>query len=343
MLQKLLKIMFASVMICSLQSLSAQSVGLVLSGGGAKGCTHVGVIKALEEHNIPIDYVTGTSIGSIIGALYSMGYTPEEMESLISSELFNTWLKGRVDEKEKFYFKEDEETPEFVSFKMKLKESFTFKPEIPNSFISPDQMNQATMYLFAQANTVCKENFDSLFVPFRCISTNMTEKGEHIHRNGDLGDAVRASMSFPFVFKPVRVNGQLMVDGGIYNNFPLDVMQEEFNADYIIGCNVSDGPANTQDENPISLLENLIIQNTVNDLKEEEGIVLRFKYEDVGLLDFDQAKKLIQIGYDSTIAHIDEIKQKIGRTVSKEDLASRRFAFNQKKPPLLFKNIIIKG
>ena len=104
MLPKLLKILFASVLLCSLQSLYAQSVGLVLSGGGAKGCTHVGVIKALEEHNIPIDYVTGTSIGSIIGALYSMGYTPEEMESLISSEMFNTWLKGRVDEKEKFYF-----------------------------------------------------------------------------------------------------------------------------------------------------------------------------------------------------------------------------------------------
>lgn len=342
MLPKLLKILFASVLLCSLQSLYAQSVGLVLSGGGAKGCTHVGVIKALEEHNIPIDYVTGTSIGSIIGALYSMGYTPEEMESLISSEMFNTWLKGRVDEKEKFYFKEDDVTPEFVSFKMKLKESFTFKPEIPNSFISPDQMNQATMYLFAQANTICKENFDSLFIPFRCISTNMTEKGEYIHRNGDLGDAVRASMSFPFVFQPVRVNGQLMVDGGIYNNFPLDVMQEEFKPDYIIGCNVSDGPANTQDESPISLLENLIIQNTVNDLNKEDGIVLRFKYEDVGLLDFEQAKKLIQIGYDSTIAHIDEIKKSIGRTVSKEDLASKRFAFNQKKPPLIFQNIIIK-
>lgn len=343
MLRKLLKILFACFAVFSLQPLSAQSVGLVLSGGGAKGCTHIGVIKALEEHNIPIDYVVGTSIGSIIGALYSMGYTPEEMAELITSEDFQTWQKGRIDEKDLFYFKEDDPSPEFVSFNINLKDSLTFKPEIPNSFIAPDQMNQATMYLFAQANTVCKGNFDSLFIPFRCIATNLTEKREYVHKNGDLGDAVKSSMAFPFVFKPVRINGQLLVDGGIYNNFPLDVMKNDFNADYIIGCNVGDGPTSTQEDDPISLLENLIIQNNISELPEENGMILRFNYKDVGLLDFHQAKKLIQIGYDSTIAHIDEIKQKIERRISTEELASKRFSFNQKKPPLIFNNVIINN
>lgn len=320
-----------------------QSVGLVLSGGGAKGCTHVGVIKALEENNIPIDYIAGTSMGSIVGALYAMGYTPEEMEQLLISKDFLTWLKGNIDEKSKFYFKEEEESPEFISFKLNISDSLIIKPDIPSSLLSPDQLNQACMYLFSQANTACGGDFDSLFVPFRCIATDVTQKGEFVHRNGDLGDAVRTSMSFPFVFKPIRVNTHLMVDGGIYNNFPLDVMNEELKADYIIGSNVSEGVSDAEDGDPIALLENLIIQDSKYQLPKDKGTIIDFHYKDVRLLDFDRAEELIQIGYDSTTAHIDEIKAKVLRSISEDSLNSKRFAFNQRKPQLLFKNVIIRG
>ncbi len=320
-----------------------QSVGLVLSGGGAKGCTHVGVIKALEENNIPIDYIAGTSMGAIVGSLYAMGYTPEEMEALLVSPDFQIWLKGYIDEKSKFYFKEEEETPEFISFKLSIDDSLSLKPVIPSSVLSPDQLNQACMMLFSQATTACEGDFNKLFVPFRCVASDVTNKKEYVHRSGDLGDAVRTSMSFPFVFKPIRVKGHIMVDGGIYNNFPVDIMEKELKAEYIIGCSVSDGPAETQEEDPIALMENLIIQRSDYPLPEGRSMLLNFHYKDVSLLDFQKASQLIQIGYDSTMAHIEEIKSQIKRRVSKEEVDSKRFSFNQKKPQLTFKNVIIHG
>ena len=129
---------------------NAQKVGLVLSGGGAKGAAHIGVIKALEENNIPIDYVTGTSIGAIIGSLYAMGYTPEEMLELILSEEFGYWQTGTVEEKYSYFFKEPYPTPEFTHFSIDISDSIQIRTNfLPTSLINPIQMNQAFMSLFA--------------------------------------------------------------------------------------------------------------------------------------------------------------------------------------------------
>ncbi|MCQ2209807.1 MAG: patatin-like phospholipase family protein [Paludibacteraceae bacterium] len=324
-------------------SMYAQKVGLVLSGGGAKGCTHVGVIRALEESGIPIDYVAGTSMGAIVASLYAMGYTPDEMEALLVSEDFLTWQKGQIEEERRFFFKSEDETPEFASFKLGIDDSLSIKPIIPTSIISPNQMNQACMYLFAQASTACDNDFDKLFVPFRCIASDVVTKAQYVHKSGDLGDAVRTSMSFPFVFKPISVNDHLMLDGGIYNNFPIDIMKEDLKADYIIGSSVSANPSTATGEDPFVLLENLIMQKTNYDLSEENGKHIEFHYTDVGLLDFYRAKELIQYGYDSTMAHIEEIKAKVKRTISQEEVNAKRLEFNKKKPPLIFKNIIING
>ncbi len=340
---KFSKLAYILISILISTPLHSQRVGLVLSGGGAKGCTHVGVIKALEENNIPIDYVTGTSMGAIVGSFYAMGYTPREMEEILTSEIFNTWMKGRVDDKSKFYFKEEEQSPEFISFKMTIDDSLTVRPVIPNSFLSPNQMNQACLYLYTQATTACKGNFDSLFVPFRCVATDLTAKKAHIHKSGDLGDAVRTSMSFPFVFKPIKVNNHLMLDGGVYNNFPIDIMENEFKADYIIGSSVSDNPSTTEGEDPMVLLENLIMQKTNYNIPEEKGTLLDFHYTDISLLNFERARELIKIGYDSTIAHMDEIKAKVKELRSKEELAEKRNRFKQKEPNLIFKDVIIRG
>ncbi len=96
----------------------AQKVGLVLSGGGAKGCAHIGVIRALEQQGVPIDYIAGTSMGAIIGSLYAMGYSPDEMEALIQSDQFLSWQSGKIDENSTYYFKRHDPTPQFVSVKM---------------------------------------------------------------------------------------------------------------------------------------------------------------------------------------------------------------------------------
>lgn len=221
----------------------AQKVGLVLSGGGAKGMTHIGVIRALEENGIPIDYVAGTSMGAIIGALYAMGYSPDDMEALLRSPDFKHWYTGTVETEYNYYFKENRPTPEFFTVHFGIKDSTRTKPQIlPTSMVNPIQMNLAFVELFARATASCGGNFDRLFIPFRCVASDVYNKRPLIMKNGDLGDAVRASMSFPFVFKPIEIDSVLAYDGGIYNNFPTDVMREDFHPDIIIGSVVAANP-----------------------------------------------------------------------------------------------------
>lgn len=128
----------------------SQSVGLVLSGGGAKGMTHIGLIRALEENNIPIDYITGTSMGAIIGSLYAMGYSPDDMEELLASEEFKRWYSGQIEEKYIYYFKKNPPTPEFFNIRLNFKDLKDSKPQLlPTSIVNPIQMNLAFVELFA--------------------------------------------------------------------------------------------------------------------------------------------------------------------------------------------------
>ena len=140
--------------------MEAQKVGLVLSGGGAKGLTHIGIIRALEENEIPIDYITGTSMGAIVGSLYAMGYSPDEMEQLLKSDDFKRWYSGDVEEKYIYYFKKNPPTPEFINIRISLKDSLkSVKPHfLPNSIVDPIQMNIVFLQLFAQSTAACKEN-----------------------------------------------------------------------------------------------------------------------------------------------------------------------------------------
>ena len=183
-----------ALFLAAIQIVSAQKVGLVLSGGGAKGAAHIGVIKALEENNIPIDYITGTSIGAIIGSLYAMGYSPEEMLELMLSKEFSYWQTGTVEEQYTYYFKEPYPTPEFAHFSIDMSDSLQIKASfLPQSLINPIQMNQAFMALFSQATAKAGWNFDNLFVPFRCVASDIYTKKPIIFKNGDLGDAGTSS------------------------------------------------------------------------------------------------------------------------------------------------------
>lgn len=324
-------------------TLSAQRVGLVLSGGGAKGAAHIGVIKALEENNIPIDYVTGTSMGAIIGSLYAMGYTTDEMLELILSDEFGYWQTGMVEADYIYYFKKPEVTPEIARFSIDFSDSLQLKTNfLPASLINPIQMNQAFMALFAQATAKAGWNFDNLFIPFRCIGSDIYNKKAIVFKNGDLGDAVRASMSFPFVFKPIWKDSVPLFDGGIYDNFPVSSMKESFNPDFIFGCAVA-GTDNKPSENIYNQLETMIMQKTDYDVPEEDGMMVKFKFKDVSLLDFPRARELMDIGYNRTMELIDSIKSRVPREVYPEEVAARRQAYKESLPPLIFSNIHITG
>lgn len=338
-------LLFLLCILCCLPSVvRAQKVGLVLSGGGAKGMTHIGIIRALEENNIPIDYIAGTSMGAIIGSLYAMGYSPDDMEALLRSPDFKRWYSGEVESQYEYYFKQNRPTPEFASIRFAFGDSLHTKPQIiPTNLVNPIQMNLVFVQLFGQATAACRGNFNNLFVPFRCIASDVYNKQPLVMREGDLGDAVRASMSFPFVFKPIEINGVLAYDGGIYNNFPTDIMQEDFHPDVIIGSVVAANPSKPKEGDLMSQLENMIMQKTDYTIPDSAGIVMTFKYDDVSLLDFDRLKELHDIGYNRTMSLMDSIKGRIRRRESAENIRLRRMVYRSSLPQFRFRDIYIEG
>lgn len=336
--------LFLSACLLLLPFVQAQKVGLVLSGGGAKGMTHIGIIRALEENNIPIDYITGTSMGAIIGSLYAMGYSPDDMEALLRSEDFKRWYSGQVEPEYGYYFKQNRPTPEFFNIRFSFKDSLHIKPQIlPTSMVNPIQMNLVFVELLARATAACSGDFNRLFVPFRCIASDVYNKKPLIMRRGDLGDAVRASMSFPFVFKPIEIDSVLAYDGGIYNNFPTDIMREDFKPEVIIGSVVAANPGKPKENDLMSQLENMIMQKTDYTLPDSLGIIMTFKYDDVSLLDFDRLQELHDIGYNRTISLMDSIKGRIHRRVSAENVRLRRLVYRSNLPQFRFRDIYIEG
>lgn len=337
-------LIFISFLLCLISVVQAQKVGLVLSGGGAKGMTHIGIIRALEENNIPIDYVTGTSMGAIIGSLYAMGYSPDDMEALLRSPDFKRWYSGKVEPKYEYYFKKNRPTPEFFNIRFAFKDSLHIKPQIlPTSMVNPIQMNLVFVELFARATATCDGNFDKLFVPFRCVASDVYNKRPLVLGKGDLGDAVRASMSFPFVFKPIEIDSVLAYDGGIYNNFPTDVMRKDFNPGIIIGSVVAANPGKPKENEIMSQLENMIMQKTDYSIPDSLGIVMTFKYDDVNLLDFDRLQELHDIGYNRTVSMMDSIKSRIHRRVNADNVRLRRLVFRSNLPQFRFRDIYIDG
>ena len=325
-------------------AMQAQKVGLVLSGGGAKGLTHIGIIRALEENNIPIDYITGTSMGAIVGSMYAMGYSPDDMEELLKSEDFQRWYSGEVEEKYMYYFKKNQPTPEFFNVRFSFKDSLSIKPQfLPTSVINPIQMNLVFVDLYARATAACGRDFDKLFVPFRCVASDVYNKKQLVLKNGDLGDAVRASMSFPFMFKPIELDGTLAYDGGIYNNFPTDVMRDDFHPDIIIGSVVATNPTKPKENDLMSQIENMVMQKTDYSIPDSTGIVMTFKYDDVNLLDFQRMDELHDIGYNRTNSMMDSIKSRIHRRVNMDNIRLRRLVYRSNYPELRFKNIYIEG
>lgn len=322
--------------------LSAQKVGLVMSGGGARGLAHVGVIEALEENNIPIDYVAGTSMGAIVAALYAMGYSPEDMKEILSSKDFNQWYTGTMDAQYMFYFRRNKDVPELIGINFEFEDSLrVYKPAL--NLINPNPMSFGVMQTFAQYTTACDSNFNKLFVPFRCVASDIYNKKQLIFDSGDLGDAVRASMSYPFVFKPIKKDSILMYDGGIYNNFPADVMQRDFNPDIIIGSVVSKNAPLPDTRDMMSQVENLVMARSDYELPEDKGIMLNTQLDKITLLEFDKLDLISGHGYKVTMEMMDSIKKRIPRRADKAALGMRRLEFKKRLPELRFRKIVITG
>lgn len=322
---------------------SNQSVGLVLSGGGAKGIAHIGVIKALEENDIPIDYITGTSMGAIIGGLYATGYTPDEMMALIKSPGFAEWSSGTINPRLTYFFDKQDPTPSLITLNIGNNGKGNTPAVLPTSLINPLPMNYAFMELFAAYTAQCHGNFDNLFVPLRTVTSNIYAKHKIVLSSGQLSDAIRASMTFPLVFRPIEIDSVLVYDGGIYDNYPFDVMHSDFNPDIMIGSNVSGPDAKPKTNDLLQQLEDMIIQNNNYDLPEEWGPSINVPVRMYGVLDWSKADTIYQIGYNTAIAMMDSIKSRVHSRIPSDVRTKRRNEFKAKKPAVTFNSVSVTG
>jgi len=216
-------------------------VGLVLSGGGARGFAHVGVLKILEEQNIPIDYIAGTSMGAIIGGFYAMGYSADEIEKMILTQDWDKILSDYVDRKYIPLYDRDEKDRYALSFPIKGRDIVV--PEGVSA--GQNVMKLLSKYTILYHNI---HDFTKLQIPFACVAADVVEGEEFVMREGSLSIALRASMSIPTIFSPIDYEDKLLVDGGMRNNLPADVVKD-MGADIIIGIDLQQPNKKKQDLN----------------------------------------------------------------------------------------------
>lgn len=331
-------------MLAGISGMRSETVGLVLSGGGAKGIAHIGVIKALEDNDIPIDYIAGTSMGAIVGGFYACGYTPDEIMQVMTSRGFSYWSTGKIDESLIYYFNKPAPTPRMLQMQFNFKDSTSVVTNIlPESLINPLPMNFAFMDMFAPYTAESGGDFNKLFVPFRCVASDVYHKKKIVCKEGDLGDAIRASMTFPMVFKPIKMGGVLVYDGGIYDNFPVDVMHEDFDPDFIIGVSVSGPDKMPEQGDMFGQLEDMIIQNNDYTVPPELGIKIQVPVRQFGVLDFQKAKEIYSIGYNTGLAMVDSVKSRVMARSDKEMLRLKRSVWKGATPILQFDTVEVKG
>ena len=206
-------------------------VAVVLSGGGAKGTAHIGALKVIEKAGIPIDYVVGTSMGAIVGGLYAIGYTPEQLDSMVNAQNWKFVLSDAPNPKDVLL------DDRLRSERYVLSIPFTLKSaDISDAGIIKGK-NIAQLFSVLTEGYQDSVNFSRLPIPFACVSENLVDGSEVVFHRGVLATAMRSSMSIPGVFAPVNLNGRVLVDGGMVNNYPVDVALQ-MGADIIIGVDV---------------------------------------------------------------------------------------------------------
>jgi len=283
---------------------SRPKVGVVLSGGGALGFAHVGVLKVLEEVGMPVDFIGGTSMGSIIGGLYAVGYTADSLSKLIAAQNWAKLLGDRVDR-------------QYLSFEEKEHDGKLFIPypisggklKLPTSLISGNNLEMLLSELFW--NYLTDTNFLELPRPFLCVATNLEKCEATVFTSGYLPKAIRASMAIPTVFEPVRMNGQLYVDGGIYNNFPVDEVKK-LGADIIIGVDVGFEPFKGEElESMFRIIEQTIFIHTIDRNNERRSmcdVLITLHVPDLNMMSFDKADTIIKLGEFQARKQYDRLK-----------------------------------
>ena len=286
-------------------SVARPRVGVVLSGGGAKGFAHIGALKVIEEAGLPIDYIAGTSMGSIIGGLYAIGYSPDEMISLIREQNWNAIMSDAIPQK---YISIDDKILDrhyLATFPFRNK-----KIQMKSSIYDGGMINLLLARLTSPAYKI--KDYNELSVPFLCVAANIENAEAYEMTKGNLQRSIRASMSIPFYFPPVEVDGRLLVDGGLRNNFPVPNVREK-GIDIIIGVDVQRNFHTKEEINSMAIIMDQIIAMSDIDAytraKEETDIYIKPELAKYGMMDFNSYDTIIAIGEKAAREYLPQLKR----------------------------------
>lgn len=277
---------------------SRPKIALVLSGGGAKGAAHIGVLKTLEKYQIPIDFIVGTSAGSIIGAMYSVGYSPEEIEKLILEMNFLSLMNNNKDRALRTI--EDKFASEKYPFKVNIDKNMNLS--LPMGFLNGEYIYLQLKDIFSRAEGI--ENFDAFPIPFRAITTNLNSGKETVIKSGDLALATFKSMAIPSFLEPVQDGKDFFVDGGVTNNIPVDTAII-MGADIVIAVDIGANPSEIIDNsNVVSVLDKIATYNgnkNINFQKQLADILIVPDVKDHNTIDFSNLDSLVNEGIEATL------------------------------------------
>ncbi len=322
--------LFLMIMIMALPfGALGQKVGLVLSGGGASGISHIGVIKALEEHEVPIDYITGTSMGALIGALYASGYTVEEMIEFAKSEAFQLAVTGDLPEQDMYYYSRGLEDASLI--KLDISPGKPIEKWLPTNVVTPNLMEYLLIEKFVPPCAAANNDFDQLMVPFRCVASDIVNKKQVIFEGGNLALALRASSTYPFYYKPITIDSTMLFDGGLYNNFPADIMADTYHPEVIIGSNVADEMAVPEEDDLLSQLRSMITTRSEFAINGATGIMIEPDSE-IGTFDFSDIDGEVEKGYQETLKQLPLILVAVRDKRDSTVLKAMRTNFRAKFP-----------
>jgi NTE family protein len=307
------------IAICSMQVSFSQKVidkndikvGLVLSGGGAKGLAHVAVLKVLEEAGVRVDYISGTSMGAIVGALYASGYSANQLDSIVRTIDFFKILSNDLPRKSKPFYEKESGEKYALTFPIKNK-----KVGIPVAISEGQNVLNLLTHLTQHVNHIT--NFSKLPIPFLCIATDL-ETGEQVTLNkGFLPEAVKASGSFPTLLAPVEIDGRLLSDGGIVNNFPVDEVLQ-MGADVVIGVDIQSG-LETKDklDSAVKILNQIVgfqMYKTLDSKYKKVDLLIKPDISDFNVVSFDKLNQILEKGDVASRIKIEEL-----RTIGKKQI-----------------------
>ena len=289
----------------SQDSIKRPKIGLVLTGGGAKGFAHIGVLKVLEKAGVKIDYIGGTSMGAVVGGLYATGYNAQQIDSIFRNTNFEELIKDYIPRENKSFYEKRNDEMYAISLPFKK-----FSIGVPIA-LSKGMYNYNLLHKLTHSVRHIRD-FNQLSIPFLCIATNIETGEQQVLNKGSLPQALLASSAFPTLFSPVEIDGKMLIDGGVSNNYPIDEVRK-MGADIIIGVDVQDG---LKTRNSLKEATQILLQ--ISNLQMIEGMKEKIRKTDIyikpdiskySVISFDKENEIIKTGEDAALSVLDKINK----------------------------------